>query len=399
MGKFMGNIFKRKEQLDNNQHPKPCEYTSVTECPYSEPEACKFDKKNCFLEKELKNKKKPKRNTTQTLIITAISSLLIYVIAILISGIYDVAGLKYLYNIIFGVCLSVFAGSVLALFIDIPTRFQEYEESFINALSSNNYLKTLDEARLSSLRNEATEQLHKSKAPNIARGLINLDQRILDLLRRPYYTYYRHSVHCKVKEGGQFYIKEHLCEYKLINPYGENQRAIEFIKMRNLVLITDNDKEPIKELKISCQIDDGEVENIENKSCFTQEPKNGEFYNTELKLYEKDANGDPNSKYEGIKIEFKDNVKIRMSYNIKVSKSDPCFTKRLQYPAKNFRLDYRCSDPDTILYGQIFGTELNQSDISINYNNCSGSISLETFDWLLPKNGAIVVMLNNPKNT
>lgn len=37
---------------------------------------------------------------------------------------------------------------------------------------------------------------------------------------------------------------------------------------------------------------------------------------------------------------------------------------------------------------------MKQSDVSIQYIS-DNTISLETFDWLLPTNGAIVVMLNS----
>lgn len=81
-----------------------------------------------------------------------------------------------------------------------------------------------------------------------------------------------------------------------------------------------------------------------------------------------------------------------MRYTIKVHKEDRCFTKRLQHPAKNFRLDYMSKDENVKLYGQMFGTEMKQSNMYIR-SMSSNSKSLECFDMLLPQNGAMVVML------
>ena len=57
-------------------------------------------------------------------------------------------------------------------------------------------------------------------------------------------------------------------------------------------------------------------------------------------------------------------------------------------------LNYSYKKNGAKLFGQVFGTEMKQSDVSIQYIS-DNTISLETFDWLLPTNGAIVVMLNS----
>ena len=82
-----------KKSKNHKQHPtennkKACEYASVSECPYSDPEMCNFDKTNCLLAFELKNKK-PKRNTTQALWIIDLASLLIYALVVLFSSMWN----------------------------------------------------------------------------------------------------------------------------------------------------------------------------------------------------------------------------------------------------------------------------------------------------------------------
>ena len=128
------------------------------------------------------------------------------------------------------------------------------------------------------------------------------------------------------------------------------------------------------------------------KSELLSQPKT-EYYNARIWL--EPQNRKPSDLKPGIRVDFKDNLIVRLDYTIDVHVNDVCFTKRLQHPAKNFRLDYSCKDIEGHLFGQIFGTQLKQSEFSIKYLS-ENSISLEAFDWLLPDNGAIVV-LNSAK--
>jgi hypothetical protein len=54
-------------------------------------------------------------------------------------------------------------------------------------------------------------------------------------------------------------------------------------------------------------------------------------------------------------------------------------------------LDYNCSQ-GTRLLGQLFGTLVDQSRVSINISKEKNMLSIESHDWLLPKSGAFVVM-------
>lgn len=373
----------------NKPKNKRCDCNSVEECPYRSENECNFDKTHCHLKNHKKEIKKNSRSLL-SIIIFALIGFITYILITIFSLDEDCSFKysKYVYTIISGIAISVVTGSILAIVIDLPSRLKDYEQSFVNALSSNNYLKSLDENRLTDLRNEITEQLHKTKAPSMAKGLIKIDQRVCELLRQPYYSRYRHTVICNMSEDGNYINKEHIIEYKLINPYSVNQTATEYIKFTNLILASgEQDDKPISDLKVSCNIDNKGKNDLSDRIDFRSENITNEFYNRRITLVDK--SGD--TKQNGIRIDFDDNIEVEMRYKIAVHKSDPCFTKRLQRPVKNFRLDYICNDDSVDLYGQIFGTEIKQSDISIKYS--SNSISLETFDWLLPDNGAIVIML------
>ncbi|MBD5391266.1 hypothetical protein HDR66_00490 [bacterium] len=378
-----------------NAKPRKCDYNSVEECPYNSTSQCKFDKSSCHLANSQKKRQKY-YNSSLRIIIFALSGLVVYILVSIasIDESYAFKYSKYIYSIISGIAISVMTGSILAIMIDIPSRLKEYELSFVKALSSNNYLKSLDESHLTRLRNDITEQLHKTKAPSMAKGLIEIDQRVCELLRQPYYSRYRHTVVCSIIGESDYIQKEHTIEYKLINPYSVNQTAVEFIKFTNLILVKDGqpEAEAITNLSINCSIDNKPEIDLSSRIKFEYQDITEEFYNKKITISDRDGTDSPG---RGLRVEFDDNIKVRMKYKIEVHKTDPCFTKRLQHPAKNFRLDYTCNDSSIELFGQIFGTEIKQSDISIKYP--SNSISLETFDWLLPDNGAIVIMLKKDK--
>lgn len=390
-------IFSKQTSISKDI-TKQCNCSSIIECPYNTEDECKFNKEKCHLIEKRKNNKK--NDSTALRIGLFISlGLLFYVLSSIFSAdeTFKFEYSNYIYNIISGISISVIAGSILSIVIDLPSRLKDYEKSFISALASNNYLKSLDENRLTKLRNDITEQLHKANAPCMAKGLINIDQKICELLRKPYYARYRQTVICTPIEGSNFIKKEHMIDYKLINPYSVNKDATEFISIKNLILLNGNEEsknESIKDIKITCIIDD--KDNIDYSKEITL---NFSSINSKVEFYDTQVYIDAKEKKEtdaknGIRVDFKDNIEVHIQYTIQVHKDDICFTKRLQHPVKNFRLDYSYKKENAKLFGQIFGTEIKQSDISIQYIN-DNTISLETFDWLLPANGAIVVMLNN----
>lgn len=390
---MFGKLYRRISQRNNSTR---CEYDSVDECPYNSENECNFDKRHCHLVEQKKNKKKMSRFLLY-IILCILVGLLFYVIITVLSlaPSFQFNYSNYFYSIISGISISIVTGAVLAIVIDVPSRLRDYEDSFVNALTSNNYLKGLDENRLTKLRNDITEQLHKANAPCMARGLIKIDQRVCELLRQPYYSRYRHTVKCTLLENSDFVEKEHSIDYKLINPYSVNRDAVEYIRFSNLILTNGNEDEKCKafrDLKITCRKDDEKEIDYSDKIELKYKSinKDTEFYDTKVILDSKDNS---HQDINGIRVAFKNNICVHIQYKVKVHKDDICFTKRLQHPAKNFRLDYTYNNPSVKLYGQIFGTEIKQSDISIKYIN-QNALSLETFDWLLPDNGAIVVMLN-----
>lgn len=369
---------------------RTCNFTNLSECPYASVDECKFNKKNCF-----RKKKTPIFTiTTLKILVVILIGLLITLVSIYLDAKVKFSGSHLVFGALSSIAVSLIAGAVLAWMIDIPSKLKEYENSIVNALVSNNYLKSLDEERLTQLRKDVTEQLHKVNVPCMARGLIDIDQKICNLLKQPYYTRYRQTVVCKKDEVNGVIVKHHTIDYKLINPYSVNSKATEYISIANLVLSNGKDNmkdKAITDVRIRCIIDDGQAKNLSSEIEFDSSSVDCRetFYDTKVELVAKNDSYKGDKK--GLKIEFDKSLEVKMSYDIVVDKDDISFTKRLRHPAKNFRLDYTFETTSPIkIFGQLFGTELKQSDFLIRYP-LPNSVSLESFEWLLPDNGAIVV--------
>lgn len=369
---------------------RTCNFTNLSECPYASVDECKFNKKNCF-----RKKKAPIFTfTTLKILVVILVGLLITLVSIYLDANVKFTGSHLVFGALSSIAVSLIAGAVLAWMIDIPSKLKEYENSIVNALVSNNYFKSLDEERLTQLRKDVTEQLHKVNVPCMARGLIDIDQKICNLLKQPYYTRYRQTVVCKKDEENGVIVKHHTIDYKLINPYSVNSKATEYISIANLVLSNGKDNmkdKAITDVRIRCIIDDGQAKNLSSEIEFDSSSVDSRetFYDTKVELVAKNDSYKGDKK--GLKIEFDKSLEVKMSYDIVVDKDDISFTKRLRHPAKNFRLDYTFETTSPIkIFGQLFGTELKQSDFLIRYP-LPNSVSLESFEWLLPDNGAIVV--------
>ena len=241
---MLNNLLKKLPQRNKSIR---CEYDSLDECPYNSEKECNFDKSYCHLA-DHKKKNKKVRTFLLYIVLCILLGLIFYVISTILSldSSFGFKYSNYVYEIVKGISLSIVTGAVLAIVIDVPSRLRDYENSFVNALTSNSYLKGLDENRLTKLRNDITEQLHKANAPCMARGLIKIDQRVCELLRQPYYSRYRHTVKCTPIKDSDFVEKEHSIDYKFINPYSVNQDAVEFIHFSNLILTNGDENEKKK---------------------------------------------------------------------------------------------------------------------------------------------------------
>jgi hypothetical protein len=99
------------------------------------------------------------------------------------------------------------------------------------------------------------------------------------------------------------------------------------------------------------------------------------------------------SSQAGLFVTFRDKIRVKFEYEVNVPKDDISYTKRLRYPVKYFTLDYSigANVEGMTVVGQILGTLIDQSDIFTEISDDKKRIILKTQNWLLPKNGAVVV--------
>lgn len=386
------NFFRRKSIESSNK----CEHPDTNDCPYTTENymECENDKKECVHNEVRKEHKSRKKIISYRVWLFVFIGIAVLLMSCILETIYKDPIPVTIFAIIKGLSISVIAGAVLSFTIDLPNQLRSYQTSFIDALSANNYLKHLDEEKLTKLRKDITELLHKKDVPNMAKGLIDIDEQICNLLRKPYYDRYRQVVNCTFQKEEseeeseeEFIFKKVSIEYKLINPYGDKKRASENIASNNYVFLKEGQKveDIFKYEHFTINIDGKKERDLLDGLEFSVSDLQREhcFYNKSVKLQ---YGGET-----GIVVSFNDFIRVKIIYSIRVNKDDVSYTKRIIHPAKNFRLDYFVTDDNVQVYGQLLGTLKKEADISVNYSGLN-RISIETFDWLLPQDGAFVTI-------
>lgn len=382
--------------MKNKHNPK----NNRTDCENDYTEAIVNKMSVSEMEKQKEKDEEELKRSDKTPLIKAVlilSAILSISISFIISICFKECSLARLFaDILEGTAISCIAGLIITHAIDLRSKLKEYETSFLNALSSNNYVRQLSRGQLQQLRLDVTKALHYNNSPNISDGLIHLDNDICELLEKVYCIKYRQTTICSNDPDHNGMVrKKNNVEYVLVNPRMDEMD--ELIAFHNLykkckeddkvdayfldfdisLFTKDNDKEEYKKI--------GEQDKQEFGLIEGQKPNpDKEFYNASV-YYGRKKTGE-----EGRWVKFKSKLKVCISFTIITPADDICFTKRVKHPTCNFRLDYFYDSNDVRLYGQLFGTNIEQSEVSV-VNISDNKISLETSEWLLPKDGAIVV--------
>lgn len=389
------SIHMEQEKKDKE---KVCMYKGKeSECPERTMKECKLPKAECPRKKEEEERKQSDKSIPRTWIII-LSALLAITISIIMticckeeSIFADIA------NILQGCAVSCIAGVIILYAIDLHAKLRQYETTFLNALSSNRYVRQLSRAQLLLLRQDVTKAIHHKNSPNMADGLIHLDNDICQLLEKVYCNKYRQTITCTDDSQNPGMVrKKNIIEYELVNPHQEEEE--ELITYHNLFKKVNNSDAVctyFPEFKLTLfkkDNEDSEYTEITDDFVKSYELKDGkkpdpdkEFYNASVYMARTGGTED------GLKVRFKYKLKVAISFTIIVPADDICFTKRLKHPAHNFRIDYFYDSNDVKLYGQLFGTNIEQSEVTVT-NVSDNKISLETSEWMLPRDGAIVVV-------
>lgn len=299
---------------------------------------------------------------------------------------------EFFANVLLGVALSVFAGLILGVYIDIPNMVKNYKDTMLNILTSNEYLRELDTSRLAKLRESTTSILY-SVPNNYEPGLILLDKEICSLLTQPYYDWYRQTIVCEKADQDKNVLKHVEVDYGIKSPNGDSNVIFnEDIGVRIFThkVLEKKTEELVTINQLSYKVDGGEWVYL----------KKEDFMNFVEKCDYKKDNSYPicittssnKEKFVPIIKSFKKSLEVKISYDTIVSAIDKTFCKRLRHPTKSFILNYSVKDANQKLHGELLGTLVDVSDFSI-IGNETNTIFLESRKWMLPKNGAVIMMM------
>lgn len=417
-----------------------CPYYTKEKCPYGDIEQCKYNTANCYaFNKQRKKTKKPYWLWIITLFCVGI---------ILISAFFEGDNIEWkiinvttLIKVLQPLCISCLAALIMAFLFDLPERMKEYQNYFISLLSSSDYLKMMNEEDLLQLRKRVTWQLHVKDVPNMPKGLISLDQEVCEMLKRPYYKEYTQIISVSKDNNTGNFRKKISIEYTAFNPYSVEEPVVmdigfaNSLKFNNDVSIEEAKKLfKLEEFSIFIDKDNNKFDLIQFISIkIAKEKETGLLYNGKilfsprneisnrdepLNIYtlKKIVNSsyqpstgdvkDKNVNYElletessnvGLFVKFSDKIKVKMQYIVEVPNEDVCMTKRLRYPVKYLHIDYGLLEnmKDYHLKGQIIGTQMDQNNITVESYGEQKHLCLKTHNWLLPKNGAVIVICKN----
>lgn len=299
---------------------------------------------------------------------------------------------EFIANVFLGVALSVFAGLILGVYIDVPNMVKNYKDTMLNILTSNEYLRELDTSRLAQLRESTTSILY-SVPNNYEPGLILLDKEICSLLTHPYYDWYRQTIVCEKADEDGNVLKHVEVDYGIKSP--NNDSNVVFNEDIGVRIFTHkvqgrNQDELVTIKQLSYKVDGGEWVYL----------KKGDFVNFVKKCDYKKDNTYPlcitissnKDRFVPIIKSFKQSLEVKISYDTIIAAMDKTFCKRLRHPTKSFILNYSVKDTTQKLHGELLGTLVDVSDFSI-IGNETNTVFLESRKWMLPKNGAVIMIM------
>jgi len=361
-----------------------CPYSKKKQCRIPNKKECEYDKENCFFNKD------KQKLINKPVVWLALSVGMVF---FLLGAIIDTTGTTNFYWLVARTTF-VNLGQAAMLFwavsilLDIPHYFNYFKTNLLDALVDKKYLKQMDADQLRELRDSSTEVMHMKDVPNMGKGLIKLDGKICELLSSPYYETYRQIVTCKIVED--YIVKRINIDYELINPYGKERKIKAAIGLKGKTFLDGDRKDYRTIIKFSYRKDFDEWKTLKEKSDFKLNSEEftdaDSMYNAFIEV--QDVNGNE------LLVEFGKSLSVSCEYETKVLKNEITYTNRLRYPARSFRVDFHVDDLNYNLHGQLFGTLLDTNKYKVNHYNTNHSLIIESFDWLLPKNGVFVVITN-----
>jgi len=284
---------------------------------------------------------------------------------------------------------TFFAAGLIALILNVPSLLNDVDNSSLRLLQNNEFLRRLSVPELFRLRKQATKHALSHSTESIDFGLERLDEKFSDLLRSPYYQFYKVRIKNTLLENGNI-NKLVTQEFKIINPSKEPISAKKHIEIRSLFKDSDIPKDQLRKLKkMEVVVDDNKTYGTKDfKLCWSEKDEAFPIHDIDSKVVR--------SNNEGEELKFTDSLYINLKEEREVTSTDNTYIKRLRFPAKTFSIHYFFDSCDVDLIGNGFETFFSETDSNINIDPDPNSLNISSNNWLLSGNGIMIV--HNIKN-
>ncbi len=282
---------------------------------------------------------------------------------------------------------ALIVGTAISVILDLPFMQKYYKNRIIDILVGNEYLNSLPESELERLRKECTEKIYIKKTKHFEPTLLELDEKISKLLTEPYCSTYRVEITCYKEE--KFIKKKASIKYWIENPL--TVEAVE--KIDGIVQLYSVEAVEKKELfkinKLTVKIDNQNTIDYSDKIEYRfSEEKNDKSpaHNHFVSLLEKGTDNN-------LSFRFKDKLEIEIEDERIVPENDNIYVKRIKNPTKNFQIHYSVVNMNCKLQGACLGATVGIPLKPTRTVMTEKSISIESFDWLLPGNGIMIAAI------
>jgi hypothetical protein len=278
---------------------------------------------------------------------------------------------------------ALIIGPALSWILDLPSMIKYFKTITVESLISREYLNSLPRNQLLELRKECTAKIHLKDTDIVEKGLINLDENVCELLTQPYFERFRQNTTCH-KEG-KLFVKKHYIEEYIVNPLNTKTSYNDFPKTYLFLNGGADIKDVFEVINLSVKIDDNNEQNLTNEIDIKHNPIDMPDIHFDTEIVWQNKQG------ISLSFDFSKHILIKRTIIVKTPIEDIMFIKRVKMPVKSFIIDYSYKGDDLKLIGTCFGTLSYSNDGGMKIIQEDGNISIESFNWLLPGNGIVII--------
>jgi hypothetical protein len=301
------------------------------------------------------------------------------------------------------ISIALISAALIAKIIELPNVINFVNDRTIEALSNNNFLKSLDIPQLNAMKLSCTKLIFEKNGKRNADQFLNdsladYELQISDLLLKPYHEYYKLNIHCENIElpnsngvNQKFMKKTYKRNFKIINPLAgsksttifspfniytpENFECLNLVSLSRFTIIRDN------------LIKEDLTDNYKKPSVVTV---NANHPNYNSRIHYVDVNSTD--------ITFESEIIVEIEEVRFITHNDPIFVHRVSRPTKNFSIVYSNDNPEIKLKIDGFGADANLTEGDFIKVENGNYVAFDVLKWLLPGNGIMIASVPKEDN-